>query len=748
MRAFFAEGVDKMHVPWAVEGLPMLLHLSLFLFFGGLAIFLFNVHREVFTFVICWIGLFSMVYGLITLLPIIRPDSPYHSPLSTPVWFLHATMTYVTGRVLTFIVFISFLLCCLLSFCNSRIDRIAVAVVDRMGDSLEYYRRRMFKGVEEVAEEKASKRSSDIDVQILEWTISALGDDDSLKDFFEIIPRSFNSKMLEHLKTDIPETLRKKIKLALRGFCHRALSSDSISDSEKLRRLDIAVNALNQIGETRAWLIEYLFYHTEVPQTVEMGHILVSWLTNNNQGIPLVAEAIVARTLVNVRERNGSWVALAARVFRLPERDLRDNIALGGDSVLLAILLHLLREDDHRWWVFEDFLKLDIRNTHPRVQHDFCMFWNAILQAAREQGGSVYCLKVIRHLYIALHQDTCAALTAFPASTDSHDDILDKPSSYPFCNLVGHHPDSTTHVSVPLLTPHSPDASSHPPTDGGNTALRQSEQVNEAVEPPSSSNSTTTSEIGATSHGPDVIPSTNLVHSSSHASPTAVPPQNITLSPLEGSEQQDSEIVAPSAVPGTGQFLPTASTRAPTPTLTPIPTSLPNTPSESYDPGVVYISNSSPPSVSSSIPAPHPTDSAMLPRLRARGLVNTKNTCFANAILQLLINSPPFWNLFKEFDDLKGQRGVGVPETGGGATPLVGATVRFFKEFMVEESASTQRQSQPATGRSSRAADEEKKDNNVVDSFEPTYLYDAMKEKRQLRPLLVRSRAHITAPCC
>ncbi|KAF8475257.1 hypothetical protein DFH94DRAFT_603116, partial [Russula ochroleuca] len=41
IRAFFADGVDKMHMPWAVEGLPALLHLSLFLFFGGLVIFLF-----------------------------------------------------------------------------------------------------------------------------------------------------------------------------------------------------------------------------------------------------------------------------------------------------------------------------------------------------------------------------------------------------------------------------------------------------------------------------------------------------------------------------------------------------------------------------------------------------------------------------------------------------------------------------------------------------------------------------------
>ncbi|KAF8494149.1 hypothetical protein F5888DRAFT_1719063, partial [Russula emetica] len=195
---------------------------------------------------------------------------------------------------------------------------------------------------------------------------------------------------------------------------------------------------------------------------------------------------------------------------------------------------------------------------------------------------------------------------------------------------------------------------------------------------------------------------------------------------LGGSGQQDSE-------PGTGQFLSTAST------LAPIPTSLPNSPSESYDAGVASVSNSSyfaPPSIGSSIPASRPTGSATLPRLRARGLVNNRNICFANAVLQLLGNLPPFCNLFRELGDLKGQRGVGVPETGGGATPLVDATVRFFKEFIVEEeSPSTQQQPQPATGGTSRA-DEEKKDDNVVDSFEPTYMYDAMKEKSQLKLLL------------
>jgi Ubiquitin carboxyl-terminal hydrolase len=225
----------------------------------------------------------------------------------------------------------------------------------------------------------------------------------------------------------------------------------------------------------------------------------------------------------------------------------------------------------------------------------------------------------------------------------------------------------------------------------------------------------------------------------------------VTLSrPLEGSEQQDSDIVSSSAEPDTSQFFSTTSTPAPAPTLAPIPTSLPNTPSELYDADVTSVSNSlhfAPPSIVSSIPASCPTDGATFPRLRARGLVNTRNICFANAVLQLLVNSPPFWNLFRELGNLEGQREAGVPETGGGATPLVDTTVRFFKEFIVEgESPSTQQQSQPAACGTSRV-DEEKKYDNVVDAFEPTYLYDAMKEKRQLKPLLVCSRALLAISC-
>ena len=740
MRAFFAGGIDKMHIPWAVEGLPMLLHLSLFLFFGGLAIFLFNVDREVFGSVICWIGLFLMVYGMITLLPLIRHDSPYNSPLSRPAWFLYTSIQYMMFKIRA-----DFTSCSIHYWTRRRVRRLR----DR-------YQRWMSGGLEKAAEETVSKRSSDIDLQILDWTLSALGDDDSLKRFFEAIPGFFNSKLVKHLERDFPAKFAEKFRDILGGFLVRTWSSNSVDDSEKARRLDISLNATDRIRETHdPFILHHILYQLadEELLTVDMGHTIASRITINDQDIPAEVQHVIASILLSVREKNDSWVTLAARLYGLPER----VIALRGDDLSLAVLIRIsrqyLRSGYFHWEVLEALSKLDISNTLPRLQHDFCTLWNEIVQEARNRGprsNPVSILRWIRHLYITLHQGTEAAPTAFSVSTHWSDDILRQPSSYPFCNLASHRPDSTAQVSIHRPSPpsNSPDASSHPPTDGRNTASRQAEQVNSVTQP-------TTSEIGATSHGPEIIPPTNPVHSSfgpAGASPTVVvaaAPQGVistaTLAHLlEGSEQQDSDIVAPSAEPETSQNLSTT-----TYALAPIPISLPNATSESHDAGVATVSNSShiaPLSIGSSASASRPTGSATFPRLRPRGLVNTGNKCFANAVLQLLVNLPPFWNLFRELGDLKAQRGAGLPETSGGATPLVDATVRFFKEFSVgEESPSTPQWSQPATGWTSRA--EEKRDNTAVDSFEPTYLYDAMKEKRQLKLLLVRSHTHVAASC-
>ena len=138
------------------------------------------------------------------------------------------------------------------------------------------------------------------------------------------------------------------------------------------------------------------------------------------------------------------------------------------------------------------------------------------------------------------------------------------------------------------------------------------------------------------------------------------------------------------------------------------------------------------------------TSNATHPRLRARGIVN--------AVLQLVAHSPPFWNTFRELGDLKEQRGAADLETSGGATPLVDATVRFIKEFVFKEKEPPPMQQPPQAARGKpRETEEAKREINSVDSFEPIYMYDAMKKKRQLKDLLVRfcaQDAHLLLLIC
>ena len=716
MRSFFANGAEKMHVPWAVEGLPALIHLSMFLFFVGLLILLFNINHRVFISVALWICLLSMVYGLITLLPIIRHDSPYNSPFSAPVWFLYTGIQYLTFKIFAFI-----------SGKTTTLGGWSFRTWRRCEDLRYRYQGWMLGGVEKAAEGTALERSSEINVQIFDWTISALGDDDSLTNLFEATPSFFHSKLVKRLEIPFPQELLQKFRDALDGFLGRTLSSNSVDDLEKVRRVDIAMNAMNLIHRSGASFILWknLFKHwDEMPQTLENGHTLARWCTSGNQTVAQYAQATITRILVSVRERNDSWVTLAARILDLPEQDFRGHIALGDDSVLLAVLIHITRRylcsGYFNHLALEALSKLDIHNTHPRLQHDFCTLWNEIVREARKQGPSttrpVDILRSILHPYFTLHQGTNAAPAAFSASTDKDDDILFKPLSYPFCDLASHHPDSIAHISVPdsrevpLLTPaNSPDALSPSPTDGSST-FPQVKQTNVISGLPASYNLTITSK---TSQAPDT---TLLTHSD---------PRPTDDSP-SGAVAAMTQAITPN-VTGTSQILSTVSTH--------------------YNAGVASFSNSSrfaPTFIHSFIPASRPTGSATFPRLRTRGLVNTGDRCIANAVVLLLVNSSPFRNLFENLVDL--QRGARFPETGGVVIPLVDATVKFLKEFVVEkESPSTQQQSQLATGGTSRA-DEEKGD-NVVASLKPTYLYDAMKEKRQLKPLLVRSFGHVWASC-
>jgi hypothetical protein len=775
MRAFFANGVDEMHVPWAVEGLPTLLHLSLFLFFGGLVIFLFNVDQEVFACVVSWIGLFSIVYGLISLLPLIRHDSPYNTPLSIPAWFLYARIRYVAFKVLAEIRRDRYR-----RYLGLRSHSSGLMYLIWEGEMERLISRWMSGGVEKEAEETAEEQSSEIDGRIFGWTISALGDDDSLEKFFEAIPGFFSSKLVNHLERDFPQTHLETFWGALDGFMDRTSSSNSVTESVKSRRDTIRLDIMSMIPcHYRSTDSYYLSHSSEVPVSIERLQAMARWFTHLSSDVSYSARNAFILRLPRLQERDNRWIKLIRNAYGLGADDTEYNVAAGGDDLLLANLIdisrHVAHSDIHyegEWVLLRALAQFDIRHTLPELQHGFCTVWNELVQEVIDGGRfntPIGILRQIRHLYITLHQGTDAAPTAFSASTDDLDlNILfdSEPSPYSLCNLASHHmhhPYSTAHVPVlnsraaSLLTQltESPDASPHHSTSGGTI----SQQVKQENRPLSPSHPTTPSEFGGSSQalavtGPALTVRTtpHLTHASPPGTVAAalqdIPPAATLSRPLEGTTLQD--IVAPCAEPTP-------------PVLNESSTSCDADAASASNPllaasSIVGFSVPAPPLPSRVAPLPNaeflalldraipsrPTGNAALPPPRARGLVNTGSMCFANTVLQLLIHSPPLWNLFRKLGDLKGQRGTGGPETGGGAIPLpvADATVRFFEEFMSKEQEPppTQQSLRQAAGEKPREGEEAKKEYNSVGSFEPTYLYDAMKEKRQLKCLLVRFR--------
>jgi hypothetical protein len=728
MRALFAKGVENMHIPWAVEGLPTLLHLSLFLFFSGLVIFLFNINKEVFTCVVWWIGVFSIVYVCITILPLFRLDSPYYTPLSVLARFPYAGIPYVTFKVLASIA--------------SHHDRYFKTWTRlRYRQLRNHYRGFLLGGVEEIAEGTTLRQSLDIDGGILGWTISALGDDHSLEKFIEAIPGFFNSDLVD-LQERLPDVISRRLSDALEGFLGRTFGSNSVVDKVKHYRLDITFSAMDFIHDSHVSSIlrTILIYWDQVPQTVEMGHTMARWCTGNDD---YFAQAIVAKVLA-LRERDDRWVKLAARVYGLSEGDVREIVTHGDDSVSLAILNHLTRSSRMYPVWGDEFTKFDIRNTLSGLQHDFCTLWNVLVQEAKKQrpSSSVVILDRISDLYIALHD---AAPTTF-SSTDAIYSVLSLPSSYSLCDIASHRPDSSwiRYCRHFLLTQpvHSPDASPRHSTSAGNTV---SPQVNEATAiagPSSPSHLMTPSKVGDSSHATATASLTLPVLTSppTDASPPAavaapmqdIPPAATLSHPLEGTAQRDVVVL--------NRPLESYDASAASPS-NPLLPAFPVVGSASLPPSRVPSLNAESESLALVSNKTHfrPTGNVSLPHFRARGLVNTGSMCFANAVLQLLVHSPPFWNLIKDLGNLNRQSGAGdLAETGGGGTPLVDAMVRFCEEFMFKEKVPPPMQQPPqqaAMGTLGKNEDENK------DSFEPTYMYDAIKEKMRLKILMACFRA-------
>jgi hypothetical protein len=464
IRTFFSEGVEKCLLPWAVETLPTLLHISLFLFFAGLVVFLCNVNLTIFKMVLLWVGLCTALYGCITCIPVIRHDSPYYTPLSLPTWHI------VTGTLLLIYRFRRWF--------NGSV-RFRHYDYHRFRGLEETCRRLLAQGMRKTAEETALRSPREIDTRAFMWTFDCLDEDHELEHFFSGLPSLRSSNVVKDPLPNLTEKEKSKLHDALRGLLGRTCSSDLLPAAAKNRRALICAKAIDPKHMPDAFsllnpiLIEYRY---RGPLAIGIANILSGWGNKVGEDNILIARLSISKAIATRQTHDNSWYMLASNAVELPEGSLRDYAA-HGDNLSLVIFTHLVcQQFIHFWkpsWKAKDFsLYLDrvstfnAQDTSPKLQHDFCGLWNQIVRQVQDSNSHAmasYLLARIRNVYLALHQDTDSAPTLFSSSTKDWDDILWEPSSYPVCKVPGHYADSTTrnyYDDAPVTTagaiPHDP----------------------------------------------------------------------------------------------------------------------------------------------------------------------------------------------------------------------------------------------------------------------------------------------------
>ncbi|KAH9170370.1 hypothetical protein EDB89DRAFT_1978589 [Lactarius sanguifluus] len=447
IRAFFAEGVERLYLPRTIETLTILLHISLFLFFAGLGVFLFGIHRTVFKVVIVWVGLCVVVYAYLTALPILHKDSPYHAPLSSFFWFCVTGMRYA--------VFPSRDIPLRHSATPGAFPRDRDPEEDR-NRSLSQH------SLLKTAEEHASGLPAEIDYRALEWTFDSLDEDHELEQFFDGV---CSSNAVENPVGGFIKRNSRKLSNALTRLMDSTLSSSIVPESVKQKRIAIctkAIGAANLFGPW--WVLPRVLVGKwqAFLKSIDFGLFLKDWSRVDRPITTFYAQCAVSVIISSVQTpaRDERWLRLVTRQINVSKSVLQSYLD-HGDSILLANLTHLLRqtlltrsvmEKHHEGFIteassktLESISKLDARDSLPELQHDFCGLWNQLVHVAQHddhlhvRNVSLATLKNVRKVYIALHEHTVAHSTVF-ATTDDGDSALDVITSYPICTIPGHEP--------------------------------------------------------------------------------------------------------------------------------------------------------------------------------------------------------------------------------------------------------------------------------------------------------------------
>jgi hypothetical protein len=161
IRQYLHEGSERWYMPTAAEAVPGLLHISLFLFFVGLADDTLNINTTIGISTTVPIGLCGLLYIFTTFAPVIYPQSPYQNSFSALIWYANQKLR---GRIYK----------------------------DRDGKS-KSVNMNLAKGQMQLSMEETRERKAR-DVRAIRWLLENTTEDAEIESFAMSIPGSFSGK--------------------------------------------------------------------------------------------------------------------------------------------------------------------------------------------------------------------------------------------------------------------------------------------------------------------------------------------------------------------------------------------------------------------------------------------------------------------------------------------------------------------------------------------------------------------------
>ena len=486
-RAFYAEGVENFLLPWVFEALPAMLHLSVFLFFAGLVVFLWNFDPTISKLILSWVAGCVVLYGYITFIPTFRHDSPYNTPLSPLAWSIVTGVPYISLRITKSVSFllkfvldivsfiryclflllipILFIVFCFLACCSLE-DSLDFLLDDwdldlnRLAEAGDRHRKLFFQGMQKTAEKAALGLQSGLSSRAFMWTFDSSQEDEELECFFSNLPGFCKSNDDEDFLDKLTGDQKENLWSGLIGFLDRTFSSDSLPEDDKTRRAKICADALKVDPQAFPHIFDSVISEDQCApvQSVELAHFIGRLDDNKDISAPMLKQAIVS-CVIATAQHNPEWFTIASTELGVEESVLRHYTT---PDLSLANLIHVTCQQLHHFkdpsWPSDKFSKVlraaskfKVRQASPELQHRFCSLWNQILKTAQDDedgdGAKIarFILRPMYKVYVDIHQRSSPAtgsqLFARPKEVA---DILRNPREYQPCTNDTHHLDMTS----------------------------------------------------------------------------------------------------------------------------------------------------------------------------------------------------------------------------------------------------------------------------------------------------------------